>query len=132
MDNGGQPGAVLVTDFISGDAGETLVNPDRQICDYSASFAAPFAAAGGKPYWLSVVPDLAYPPQWSWYMGTGGDGVAYQDFKGTPSPVNSDMAFSLTNAPIPAVPEASTTVSLGLLLALGMGGLVAAKKRRKA
>jgi len=31
-----------------------------------------------------------------------------------------------------AVPEASTTVSLGLLLALGMGGLVAARKRRKA
>ena len=32
----------------------------------------------------------------------------------------------------PAVPEASTTVSLGLLLALGLGGLVvAARKRRK-
>ena len=30
------------------------------------------------------------------------------------------------------VPEASTTVSLGLLLALGMGGLVIAKKRKKA
>ncbi len=29
----------------------------------------------------------------------------------------------------PAVPEASTTVSLGLLLALGLGGLVIAKKR---
>ena len=31
----------------------------------------------------------------------------------------------------PAVPEASTTVSLGLLLALGMGGLVVAGKRKK-
>lgn len=30
------------------------------------------------------------------------------------------------------VPEASTTVSLGLLLALGLGGLVIAKRRRKA
>ncbi len=32
----------------------------------------------------------------------------------------------------PAVPEASTTASFGLLLALGMGGLVVAAKRRKA
>ena len=31
----------------------------------------------------------------------------------------------------PAVPEASTTVSLGLLLALGMGGVIVAAKRRK-
>ena len=34
--------------------------------------------------------------------------------------------------PVPAVPEASTTVSLGLLLALGMGGLVVAARRKKA
>lgn len=38
-------------------------------------------------------------------------------------------ALSLTAAP--AVPEASTTVSFGLLLALGMGGVVVAAKRRK-
>ena len=40
------------------------------------------------------------------------------------------------NAPVPAtppsVPEASTTVSFGLLLALGMGGTVVAAKRKKA
>ncbi len=37
----------------------------------------------------------------------------------------------LTNgAPTPAVPEASTTVSMGLLLLLGGGGLVIAKRRR--
>lgn len=35
------------------------------------------------------------------------------------------------NAP-PAVPEASTTASFGLLLALGLGGLVVAAKRKKA
>lgn len=34
-----------------------------------------------------------------------------------------------TNAP---VPEASTTVSLGLLLALGLGGLAVAAERKKA
>ena len=40
-----------------------------------------------------------------------------------------NINFSGTPAP---VPEASTTVSLGLLLALGMGGLVFATQRKKA
>jgi len=41
--------------------------------------------------------------------------------------------LSLVLRPNSPVPEASTTVSLGLLLALGMGAMViAAKKRRKA
>ena len=39
------------------------------------------------------------------------------------------FTLHVTAAP---VPEGSTTVSLGLLLALGMGGLVVAGKRRKA
>jgi len=39
-------------------------------------------------------------------------------------------AVSVSAAPA-AVPEASTTVSLGLLLAFGMGGLVVAAKRKK-
>lgn len=40
----------------------------------------------------------------------------------------SYLAFGPT---APAVPEASTTVSLGLLLALGMGGIVLASRRKK-
>ena len=38
---------------------------------------------------------------------------------------------TLTLAAPPAVPEASTTVSFGLLLALGLGGLVIAAKRKQ-
>jgi len=38
--------------------------------------------------------------------------------------------FSVMVSPSPAVPEASTTVSLGLLLALGLGGLVVAARRK--
>ena len=41
---------------------------------------------------------------------------------------NFGLATQFTFAP---VPEASTTVSLGLLLALGLGGMVIAAKRRK-
>jgi WD40 repeat protein len=42
----------------------------------------------------------------------------------------SSLAFYPSSLPA-AVPEASTTVSLGLLLALGLGGIVVAAKRRK-
>jgi len=40
-------------------------------------------------------------------------------------------ADNLTYRPSAPVPEASTTVSLGLLLLLGMGGMVVAARRRK-
>ena len=49
--------------------------------------------------------------------------ATYFDYGGT---------LEFNNATPPVVPEASTTVSLGLLLALGLGGLVVAAKRKKA
>ena len=45
--------------------------------------------------------------------------------------VGRDTVSFSVNAPA-AVPEASTTVSFGLLLALGLGGLVVSAKRKKA
>ena len=51
------------------------------------------------------------------FTGTANTAVRGVDFAPTPA------------AGTPAVPEASTTVSLGLLLALGLGSLVVAKKR---
>ena len=44
---------------------------------------------------------------------------------------NSMLDLQVLTVGAPAVPEASTTVSLGLLLALGLGGLAVAAKRRK-
>ena len=44
---------------------------------------------------------------------------------------NSGTSFDLVPGTPPAVPEASTTASFGLLLALGLGGLVVAARRRK-
>ena len=46
----------------------------------------------------------------------------------TPGPITQTAIFAL-NAP---VPEASTTVSLGLLLMLGMGGVVVAARKKRA
>ena len=59
--------------------------------------------------------------------GAGTFGTAKTVETGLNGPVG--LAFG-PSAP-PAVPEASTTVSLGLLLALGMGGMVVAAKRKK-
>ena len=50
----------------------------------------------------------------------------FQNLRLTPS---QNVTLNLTFAP--AVPGASTTVSLGLLLALGFGGLVVGAKRKK-
>jgi len=44
---------------------------------------------------------------------------------------NKMLDLQVLTVGAPAVPEASTTVSLGLLLALGFGGLAVAAKRRK-
>ena len=46
----------------------------------------------------------------------------------------NSVAFAVDNLQVdavPAVPEASTIVSLGLLLALGMGGVMKARRRKK-
>ena len=58
----------------------------------------------------------------------GPDGALYVSDLGTGAGTGEVLRF----VPPPAVPEASTTVSFGLLLMLGLGGLVVAAKRRKA
>ena len=42
-----------------------------------------------------------------------------------------DLQIGAIGSPVPAVPEASTTLSFGLLLLLGLGGTVVATKRKK-
>ena len=77
-----------------------------------------FNAAAGTEYWLSVYPDLGFPPQWGWSSGTGGDGISYQDFFGSRSQLGVDMAFDLTGNAA-ATPEPTTIGLAGsALLAL--------------
>ena len=54
----------------------------------------------------------------------------YLNFQGLVITPTGNVTLDIAATPAP-VPEASTTVSLGLLLALGMGGLVVAAKRKK-
>ena len=88
---------------------------------YSATIS-PFVAAPETRYWLSIVADLPFPPQWGLAAGTGGNGISHIDFLGVrdpPAALLGDLAWQLTGTPLPPreVPEPAT---LMLLLALGL------------
>ena len=86
----------------------SVTSPSGTFTKYTTTFTASSVQAGQD---LGIV-----------FTTTGTSGPANQ--------VNFDaVSLMQTSAP---VPEASTTVSFGLLLALGLGGLFVAGRRRKA
>lgn len=128
-DNSGQPGSLLQTTSISGNAGETGIGLDHvanPYFSYSAALPTPFGAAANTPYWMSIVADLVYPPQWGWETATGGDGIGYQNYFGTLSPLNTDFAFSLISSP--TTPEPG---SIALLAGLGLSAGACLRRRPK-
>ena len=118
-DNSG-PNAELFSETIVGNAHETLVEKigNFNLYQYGMDLSLPFQALAGTTYWLSIQATLDYPPQWGWYQGKGGDGVAYQDFFGEIGAIPKDLAFSLASVPEPI------TI---LLLSLGLIGFMIAK-----
>lgn len=125
-DNGGQPGNALLTESFLGNANETPIGNDNggiPTFNYAVDLTTPFQATGGTQYWLSIVPDLAFPPVWGWHTGTGGDGIAFINFLGAPSFLTSDLAFDLTGT----VPEPGSLS----LISLGIVGLIAHRWRRR-
>jgi hypothetical protein len=117
-DNAGQPGALLVSDSVAGNAGETAVGNG----DFTYSMGTSFSAAAGTKYWLSVEPDMAFPPQWGWENSSVGDRVAYQDFFGNRTQFQTDFAFTLEGN----APDGGSTA---MLLGMGVAGLTWLRRR---
>jgi hypothetical protein len=129
-DAAGQPGSSLMDYVIPGTAGESYLedNGGASIYSYAADLGSAFQASAGTQYWLSIVANVDFPPQWGWESGTGGDGVAYQSFFGAAGQAPTDMAFTLCGTGSSVTPEPSS----GGLLCLGLlgAGLLAARIRR--
>lgn len=108
------PGSLLSSTVVLGNASEALVS--GTLYDYSAAVAS-FAASGGVQYWLSIQPDMAYPPQWGWTVSAPADGVAYQDFFGNRSMMQADLTFTL-HGETASVPDSGVTFAYcGLAIA---------------
>lgn len=122
-DAGGTPGALMAYGNFGGNGGESC-GAGPIPCTYSVSFADYTMSAG--TYWVSVVPDIGFPPQWGWATSATGTGNAYQCFLGTCNTIGgANMAFDIMGAP---VPEPETWA----LMLLGLGGVgVASRSRRR-
>lgn len=98
--------------------------------DDSPFGSAPAALPAGMSYtggFFSVSVDPTTAP--GTYSGT----FSITDGNPLDGPVASkDFFVTVVPSSSPAVPEASTTVSLGLLLALGLGGIVITRRRKPA
>lgn len=118
-DNAGAPDytnpPLYTTGDVAGNQGETFLGTDF-FSDPTYSYIAPigFTAIGGTQYWISIVPDVAFPPGWEWESGTGGDGTSYQFIGGSLNPILVDEAFTLNST----TPEPASAVLVGCGLAM--------------
>ncbi len=119
FDNAGQPGTQQYSTHVSGTGNETFLGNYNGTPSYSYDVSGlSFSELAGVKYWLSVVPDLNFPPQWGWETSAEGNGVSYQDFFGSRSQLGTDSAFTL----IGTVPEPGTLIMMGTgVLALAGG-----------
>ena len=125
--NGGQPGSLLQAFTIAGNASEAFLQNDvLGDPNYGYTAAVGFSAAAGTMYWLSVVPNLAEPPQWGWGSSSQGNNNSYQDYFGVRSQIADNMAFALYQQGQTTVPEPGSLMLLGSG-ALGAAGLLRRK-----
>lgn len=125
-DSGGMPGPMLANFVTAGNGTETYNSTVNSIPIYDYSVGTNFFAIAGVSYWLSVVPDLAAPPQWGWATSNVGNNQGFQCFFGNCNyldPVGINLAFDLRGA---EAPEPGTLV----LLASGLVGAASLVRRK--
>lgn len=119
----GYPGLTLFdrtppTDGTAGSPGKTFVlQTGGTGYHMSVTYSGPIGVGGAPP------------------IGPPTDVYRWLDIGFTNKPfANSNLSFlaDTDNIVLPAVPEASSKISFGLLLALGLGGVMIAAKRKKA
>ena len=115
------PGTLLSSTYIAaGSFNETAFNPSIAAFQYDMNVTSTIVSGDA---WVSVVPDLHFPPQWGWSHGV--DGLAahlgYQTFFGAITRTTNSFAMDVGGEVVPA------PASLGLL---SVGGLAAARRRR--
>lgn len=128
-DAAGQPGALLASYNGPGAFGETFLGFDNALDPtflYDGLLGTPFVATGGTQYWMSLVPDLGFPPQWGWETSVDGDLLSYQDFFGARSANPIDLSFALFGSQGTSTPEPGSLILLGTGL-LGLAGSIRRK-----
>ncbi len=117
-DAAGTPGSPLLTATVPGDGNESATGQfaaDLPVFEYSIQLPAAFVASPGQQYWLSVVPDQTYPPQWGWATGSGGDASSVQDYLGDRGTNGSDLAFTLAGVVVPEPSEYAALTGAAIL-----------------
>jgi sugar lactone lactonase YvrE len=128
-------GDLFAANFGNGSITEFAFNPATGTFGAGTTFATGVNAPEGLAFdargdlfvanaGFNTITEFAFTAGVGTAPGTFGTGTVVETGLNTPS-------FLAFGPSVPAVPEASTTVSLGLLLALGMGGMVVAAKRKR-
>ncbi len=121
----------------------TLTNPAIDVGSGIFSFtpSSPFTLAAGTEYWIVANNQSTGQGSFFWLSSepdapTGiatSTGYRIGDYAPPPhDPSSVFNRYSVTGTALAAVPEASTTVSFGLLLALGLGSVIVAARKKRA